>query len=136
MKIFSHLSKLIAILFSFFFIQAPSQSKITDKLIGTWEGIDSAEERGSIIIKNNNILMLVLSPTETIECKYQIDTTKSPMWFDIIIEEEGGEVSTMKSLVLFVNNDTIKWEVFFDRERTPNFTADTSQDIVLLHRIK
>ncbi len=137
MKYLSQLSKLIAIVFSLFFIQTSAQTKITEKLIGTWESIDTAQETGSIIVKNNGILLLVLSPTDSIECKYQVDTTKSPMHFDIIIEEEdGGEVNTMKSLLVFINNDTLKWEVFFDRERTPNFRGETGKDIVLLHRKK
>lgn len=135
MKFFKYVSKFLTLLFSILFLQATAQSKITDKLIGTWEGIDSAQERGSIIIKSDGIMHLVLSPTESIECKYQIDTTKSPMYFDIIVEEEG-EVRTMKSLVLFVDNDIIKWEIFLDRERTPNFTSEASEDIILLHRKK
>ncbi len=135
MKFFSNLSKFIAIVFSLFFIQASSQTKITDKLIGTWEGIDSAQEMGSIIIKKDNVMQLVLSPSESIECGYKIDTTKSPMLFDILIEEEG-EVRTMKGLLLFINNDTIKWEIFMDRERTPNFSAEASDNIILLHRKK
>lgn len=135
MKLFKYLSKLIAFALTLFFFHASSQIKITDKLIGTWEGIDSAQERGSIVFKSDSIMLLVLSPTETIECKFQIDTSKSPMYFDIIVEEDG-EIRTMESLVLFVNNDTIKWEIFFDRARTPNFTAEASADIVLLQRKK
>lgn len=53
-------------------------------------------------------------------CK--IDFSKSPIWFDFSIEDNGSVVQ-IKSLLEITGDDLIKWQLFVDEDRTPHFSS-------------
>ena len=65
---------------------------------------------------------------------YQADFSKTPCWFDFVVQDTVKKLTTMKSLLL-LDHDVLKWQVFDDDTRPADFTADRG-DIVIMRRKK
>jgi hypothetical protein len=112
-------------------LSASSQKLSIKNLVGRWETSDGA---GLEIIDSSRIFL-----TYGIERKpiltYYADFSKSPYWFDFVVTDSAQQVSKMKSLLLLEGNDILKWQVFEDGNRPPDFVTDRG-DLVILRRKK
>jgi hypothetical protein len=112
-----------------------AQAKISDKLIGKWEGIDSLNVTGSLEFLDS-INIVVTIPNQSLPpASYFIDTAKSPLWFDINFKT-GNDVYKMKGLLEFIDEDTLKWQIFLNSERSSSFKDEKSENTIILKRNK
>jgi hypothetical protein len=102
-------------------------------IIGRWEGIDSTNQIGNIEFLDSLHLRLSIPGQGTFVSEYSFDTTKNPIWFDIILKN-GDKKAILKGLVKFLDNNTLKWQIFLDGERTNSFQDETFDNTIILKK--
>ena len=101
-----------------------------DNLIGTWRNKNGA---GLDVIDSNTIYIVHGGQRKLVKASLS-DFTKSPVSFDLAVKD-ASRVTTLKSLLLFVNDRTLQWQVF-NTETTPvNFRYDRG-DMLFLKKIE
>ena len=99
-------------------------------LLGYWESNDG----GALEAKDSSKLYLFYQGQKKPILSYTADFSKTPCWFDFVIKEEDSTV-TLKSLLLFIDNNLLQWQVFEDGVHPANFSTDKG-DIVYMKRKK
>jgi hypothetical protein len=123
----------ILLLSVFLCCAAEAQNRSFQHLIGRWEAVDSENSSGGLeVLDSTKVFMVYNNEKKAIECK--VDFTKSPIWFDFTIKDSTGTLR-MKSLLQFVNDDLIQWQVF-EGDAQPVQFASNSGDMVYLRRKK
>jgi hypothetical protein len=107
-----------------------AQKHSLQSLIGRWE----SEDGGGIEMMDSAHIFMVYGNEKKPISSYKADFSHAPAWFDFSIIDSG-QTMTMKSLMQFVNNDEVKWQVFDDGTRPANFTIGKGE-IVYLRRKK
>jgi hypothetical protein len=113
------------------FAQKPHTPK---DLIGKWEGKDSHSEVGGIFFLKGNKAILSARGTYSPAMSYTADFKSNPIKIDLVMQAANGTRMSMKGLLQFIDNNTIKFQVFPVGERPSNFDPLSSQNIVLLKR--
>ena len=99
-------------------------------MVGTWEIIGEQDFGGGLqIIDSANILIRFMGEEKRI-LEYKIDFSKSPYWFDFSAKDSTS-ISKFKSLLEFVNDDMLKWQIFTDEVRANHFTSTTGESFYL-----
>jgi hypothetical protein len=109
---------------------ASSQQVCIKDLVGKWETTDGA---GLEIIDSSRMFITYGKERKPI-LSYQADFSKTPCWFDFVVQDTVKKLTPMKSLLL-LDHDVLKWQVFDDDTRPADFTADRG-DIVIMRRKK
>ncbi len=129
--------KKFSIVIVLFFILTSSlraQQNAFEKLLGKWEGFEKINEGGGIeFLDSANIMLTYMGEKKKI-IDYRIDITKTPVWFDFTVQADN-EKMQLKSLISFINDDLIKWQVFTEGTRPAHFTTDGG-DVLYLRRKK
>jgi len=107
---------------------ASAQNYFVKTLIGRWEDSDG----GGIEVVDSSKLFLVYGKEKKPIISYKADFTKSPAWFDFVVQDSTKQLQ-MKSLLLLQNDGNLKWQVFDDAYRMNDFTPGKG-DIVILRR--
>lgn len=105
-----------------------------NRLAGKWLAIDNANERGGLEVTDSTAMQLVYDGQKKHIIHFTADFTKTPAWFDFTIQD-GDETITLKSIMQFISNDTIQWQVFDGDKRPDHFTSGAG-DILYLKRRK
>jgi hypothetical protein len=101
-------------------------AKKFQNMIGSWEIVGEQESGGGLeIIDSATILIRFMGEQKKI-LQYKIDFSRSPYWFDFSAQDTAS-VSNFKSLLEFVSDDTLKWQIFTDGERADHFTSRTGE---------
>jgi hypothetical protein len=103
-------------------------------LIGKWEGKDSHSEVGGIFFLKGNKAILSARGTYSPAMTYTVDFKSNPIKIDLTTQSPTGTRMNMKGLLQFIDNNTLKFQVFPGSERPANFDPLSSQNIVLLKR--
>jgi hypothetical protein len=90
-----------------------------------WGGIEAIDSARIFLVYGANKKAII---------SYKADFTKSPCWFDFDVKDSA-QTLHLKSLLLFINADTLQWEIFEDGVRPDNFTSEKG-DMVYLKRKK
>ena len=98
--------------------------------VGYWKSGDG----GAIEVIDSSKIFIVYGDEKKKIASYQADFSKEPCWFDFDIKDSSQNLS-LKSLLLFVNDDLLQWQVFDDGTRPSNFNSQKG-DIVYLRRKK
>ena len=106
------------------------QSKSISQLLGKWEAVDSENSTGGLEVIDTTKIYLVYGTEKKAIASYKADFTKSPASFDFIIKD-GSETISLKSLIQFVNDDLIQWQVFEGDVRPVHFTQSGGQTVFL-----
>jgi hypothetical protein len=61
---------------------------------------------------------------------YKADFSKSPAWFDFMVKDSS-EVYHLKSLMQFINDDLIQWQLFDGTDRPDHFTEKEGEILYL-----
>jgi hypothetical protein len=109
------------------FCQATQVSNTTgakkfQNMIGLWEIVGEQDSGGGLEIIDSATILIRFMGEEKKLVDYKIDFTRAPFWFDFSAKDSATTVS-FKSLIEFVNDDMLKWEIFTDGERTNHFTS-------------
>jgi len=102
------------------------QARKFNNMVGLWEIVGEQESGGGLqIIDSATILIRFMGEAKTI-LSYKIDFSKSPYWFDFSCKDTTS-ISNFKSLIEFVGDDTLKWQIFTEGERADHFTSRTGE---------
>lgn len=103
-------------------------------LIGKWEAVDFESRNGGLEVMDSAKLFIVYGNQRKEIVSYKADFTKSPALFDFTIKDST-ETLNLKSLIQFINEDLIQWQVFEEPIRYASYTGKLG-DIVYLRRKK
>ena len=109
-------------------------AKKFQNMIGSWEIIGEQDAGGGLEIIDSATILIRFMGEEKKLLEYKIDFSKSPYWFDFKAKDTTG-VSNFKSLLEFISDDTLKWQIFTDGERSSHFTS-ASGDLFYLKRAR
>ena len=109
------------------------QEKKFKPMIGLWEFVDQDNLKGSLEIIDNTTILIKFKNEEKKLLNYKIDFTKSPFWFDFSVSDTASSTQNFKSIIDFVNEDILKWQIF-DGERSNHYSS--SEDILYLKRVR
>ena len=118
----------------FSFNNLSAQTRDIRQLIGKWEAVDSENQKGGLEVVDSSTIYLVFGTEKKRIASYKADFTKSPVWFDFVIKDESNTLQ-LKSLILFVNDDVIQWQVSEGDVRPANF-SQTNGEMMYLRRKK
>jgi hypothetical protein len=108
-----------------------AQSKYNfDNLKGSWRNSQGA----GLDIVDSNTIYIVYGANKKQVSNSRVDFTKSPAWFDIAVKDSTN-ITKLKSLLLFVNEDLLQWQVF-DSETRPAYFSTSKGDMLFLKRVK
>ena len=94
-------------------------------LVGRWEAADGA---GIEVIDSSKIFLLYNGDKRQV-ISFETNFSKSPCWFDFTVSDSAENMS-MKSLLLFVNDDLLQWQIF-EEDRPANFSVDKGTMVYL-----
>jgi hypothetical protein len=97
-------------------------------LTGRWEGADG----GGIEVVDSSKVYLIYGDQRKQLSSYKVDFSKSPAWFDFTVTDSS-QTTSVRSLLLLVNDDLLKWQVFEDDNRPVHFSSDNG-DLLYLRR--
>ncbi len=126
--------KAILTLFTLFFFTALQAQRINSKLIGKWEAVGSDNAGVGLEVIDSSQIYVVYGTEKKKLVSFKADFSKSPAGFDFMVKDSS-ELIPLKSLVHFVNDDLIQWQLFDSATRPDHFT-DKSGEMVYLRRKK
>ncbi|MFI5162026.1 MAG: hypothetical protein ACHQHN_12160 [Sphingobacteriales bacterium] len=101
-------------------------------LIGKWEGTDKGNEKQSLTFKDNGKVILDLGGRVLNDLDYKIELTKTPAPLDIIIKTlDGKQQIPLKCFIQFMDNNTLKWQIFAGGDRPNPDNKSLSSTIAL-----
>lgn len=103
-------------------------------LIGSWEAVSEGNKDGGLQVVDSTKIFLVYGDQKMPVIRYKADFSKTPAWFDFTVKDSAVEIN-LKSLLQFVNDDLVQWQVFEEETRPVIFAADRG-DMVFLKRKK
>ena len=80
-------------------------------LIGKWEGADSQGTKASIQFLDTNKVVVIIGNNAMPPYTYTIDLPKNPAKLDITMLTPNGQ-ATLQGFLVFVDSNTIKWQIF------------------------
>jgi len=118
------------VLFFSMTLTADAQKKYSfDNLKGSWRNSNGA----GLDIVDSNTIYIVYGEQKKMVNRCKVDFSKSPVWLDMAVKD-ANHVVTLKSLLLFVNEDLIQWQVF-DSETRPAYFSTDKGDMLFLKRV-
>lgn len=106
------------------------QSRTFKNLVGMWEAVDSENQSGGLEFIDTQKIYLVYGKERKPVTSCKFDLSRSPGWFDFAVVDSTG-IMNLKSLLLFVNDDLIQWQVFDGEARPAHFSEDGGQMVYL-----
>ncbi|HEV7330319.1 MAG TPA: hypothetical protein VGN63_04705 [Flavisolibacter sp.] len=100
-----------------------------ENLKGSWRNSKGA----GLDIVDSNTIYIVYGEQKRKVTDSRADFSKSPVWLDLAVKDSS-QVVTLKSLLLFVSDDLIQWQVFDSETRPAYFSMDRG-DMFFLKRV-
>src|ERR1051325_147520 len=117
----------VAMLFGMLSVTANAQKKYNfENLKGNWRNSEGA----GLDIVDSNTIYIVYGEQRRLVTRSKADFSKSPVWLDLAVKDSSSLV-TLKSLLFFVNDDLIQWQVFDKDTRPANFSTDKGDMLFL-----
>lgn len=133
------MKKMMVVLALFLSLQLSSTAQVPaslqkysfTNLVGSWRtskgtGLDVVDSN-TIYVVNGAHRKLVTSTTA--------DFSKNPAWFNLSVKDDG-KVVTLKSLLMFVNEDMLQWQVFDTETKPAAYNEARRGDMLFLKRVK
>lgn len=112
-----------------FGMMAMAQQKFPTQLVGQWEGLQKDASSGLEFTSSDSVY-LFYNNEKKLATQVQLDASKNPLWFDFAIND-GSEQIQIKSLLIVINEDLLKWQVFTQEARPAHFTQSTGETMFL-----
>ncbi|MFI5162025.1 MAG: hypothetical protein ACHQHN_12155 [Sphingobacteriales bacterium] len=126
---------LTLLLFALFPVLVFAQHTKKD-LIGKWEGTDSQGTKASIQFLDTTKVSVNINGAPLPPYTYTIDLPKSPARLDIVMQTIKGE-AILPGFLLFVDSDTIKWQIFPGGKRAEKYDENSPDGpVITLQRVK
>ncbi len=111
-------------------VVANAQKKYSfENLKGSWRNSSGA----GLDIVDSGTIYIVYGSQKKLVTRSKADFSKSPVWLDLAVKDSS-HVVTLKSLLLFVNEDLLQWQVF-DSETRPAYFSTDKGDMLFLKRV-
>jgi hypothetical protein len=95
-------------------------------IAGKWEVMGDSNSHATLtIIDSSTIEFSYMGEKKTIS-NCTIDYNKSPYWLDFTATDSSASFQ-VKSILQKVGDDTLKWQLFIDEDRSPYFTASKGE---------
>ena len=117
-----------------FNLNSHSQVKKFQNMLGSWEIVGEPNSGGGFEIIDSSTIVLKYNGEEKKLLEFKIDFSKSPFWFDFSTKDTASVVN-IKSIIEFVNDDMLKWQIFMDEERQNHFSS-TKGELFYLKRAR
>ena len=114
----------------FLSLEVFSQKKFHD-IIGNWKVAGEQASGASLQIIDSSDLIFTYQGERKKILDYDIDFSKSPVWFDFSINDTASVVK-VKSIMEVINDNTIKWQIFIDEDRLDHFTTGKGELFYLI----
>lgn len=124
---------ILAAIFLFSTVTTVAQSKTSKDLIGKWEGTDERNDNGSLQFLDSSKVVMTMMGEKMPTALYKADFSQTPVLLDIIIDQRGQKF-VMKSLIQFLDDSRLKWQVFPDGNRPKDFSDNSFGTAVILKR--
>lgn len=125
-----------------------SCTRINNNIVGIWKG-ESKGVKGSLVLDRTNHAILVYNDLhlggenfitrdgKKVECMYEIDLSKSPIWLDIVIYDRdiNEEMKRLKGIVRFLNKNKIEYRVDFNGSRFDDFDSEDTRVTIIFNRV-
>lgn len=125
--------KKVIVALAFFLLMAgvaDAQKKFNfENLKGSWRNRNGA----GLDIVDSNTIYIVYGSQKKLVTHSHADFSKTPVWLDLAVKDSN-KLTTLKSLLLFVNEDLLQWQVFDSETRPAYFNADRG-DMLFLKRV-
>lgn len=109
---------------------ANAQKKYSfENLKGSWRNSNGA----GLDIVDSNTIYIVHGAQKKLVTRSRADFSRTPVWLDLAVKDSS-KMTTLKSLLLFVNEDLIQWQVF-DSETRPAYFSTDRGDMLFLKRV-
>lgn len=127
--------------------QTNQSENVKNKIIGEWKGTDNTGATASFIFDNTNHATVVKNNEVfggemerkgiLIECTYEINYTKNPIWLDIALRKKGErtKIVFMSGIVRFITDTKIEYRVNFHDGRFKNFDYDDKVNTIVLDKV-
>lgn len=123
---------IFAIIFLFFSSVVFAQYKNQD-LVGKWEGMDNTNEPAMLAFKSNGKVDVRLGTRALHDLDYKVYLIKTPAPLDIAIKSlDGKQQITLKCFIQFIDNNTLKWQIF-DSGNRPNPDSKSLTNTIALN---
>jgi hypothetical protein len=100
-----------------------------ENLKGSWRNKNGA----GLDIVDSNTIYVVYGEQRKLVTNSRTDFSKSPVWFDLSVKDST-QITKLKSLLVFVSEDLIQWQVFESETRPANFSMERG-DMLFLKRM-
>lgn len=107
---------------------------IPGKLIGKWEAVGSDNQGIGLEIKDSTEIYLVYGQEKKRVASFKADFSRTPAWFDFSVKDSNDEIQ-LKSILVFVNDDLVQWQLFDSAKRPDRFT-ESEGEMVYMRRKK
>ena len=125
---------LIALVLFLSFSDVTAQRRVFGHLVGRWESVDESNASGGLEVVDSTKIFIVFGDQRKQITDYRLDLSRTPAQFDFIIKDSTG-ILTMKSLIHFVSDDVVQWQVFEGKSR-PYYFASERGHLMYLRRKK
>lgn len=109
---------------------AQAQNRTIKHLVGRWEVVDSNNDRGELEVVDTTKIFLAFGNEKKTIVSFKADFSKTPCWFDFSFQN-GTQTVTLRSLLQFISDDLVQWQVFDGDQRPAHFTRDTGEMVYL-----
>ena len=116
-------------------VSALAQSHTQKDLIGKWEGTDEKNITASLTFLDSTKVVLSMLGSSKPPFNYVVDLSNDPGTLDLSVETPGRKI-TLIGLIKFLDNDTVKWQIFLDGKKRTNFDTKIHDSIIVLKRVK
>lgn len=120
---------LFSVLFAWSHLANAQQRTVSD-LAGRWESEDGTT--GSMEFIEGNKVVVSISGMQVPAASYSIDFSQDPIWFDVFVSPG----KAVKGLLKFIDDDTMKWQLFLDGDRPLDFSDNGPVAPIVLKRKK
>jgi hypothetical protein len=110
-----------------------AQKRTTQDLQGVWEAMGKNKSGGLQFVDSTKIY-LVYGTHKMQVIQWHADFSKTPAWIDFTVEDSTREIR-LKSLLQFIDDDLIQWQIFYEGAR-PVIFASGRGDMVYLRKMR
>lgn len=107
----------------------------TGQLIGKWQAANKSADMGNIELKADKTGFLHIEGQTLVISEYSVDFSKRPVLIEMKTTVSDKEVK-LYALVEFMDNNTIKWELFPPDSKNPpvQFSAEKADNQIVLKK--
>lgn len=103
-------------------------------LIGTWKGTDDTNQTGYMKFTDSSHVIINAPGEQVLNSTYIVDFSKDPALIDITTTIDN-ITRTLPGFLLIVDQNTIKWQVFFDKVRPEKPVEQTADNTLEFRRV-